>query len=345
MGLFDDLLWGNKQNNSSTTGTETSMPTPNVDPALVMNEQTTSTPPAVDAFLNMSAWDVTADMPSYTDRKASGETLETSTINTDTAISSDMNNTVEQPESPVIDFASLDPIASTTDTPTENVTSDSTIAEEQNVSLDSPAQLELVDDKPSDNIVSLVEENHTDKINNEASTMDDVTDSNDIFGFQTDEKEEVNNSAEDLESQNLETQDLEGQNQNIFAFESKNESNEIESDSSFSTADFIASSLARLDLMEEKLTQQKESFLSKADEYKKEKEKFAQLEEQAIKDSKSMDDEQAKINSMRNYLKKQQKQESEITDSVNTALTWIATQKAVGNAIKTRTRSNKKTTV
>lgn len=72
-----------------------------------------------------------------------------------------------------------------------------------------------------------------------------------------------------------------------------------------STEDFIATSLAQLATMKLSLDSRKKVFLDKAEEYRKEKEKFAELEADALRDSASMDDERARIEMMEKYFEKQ----------------------------------------
>ena len=115
-----------------------------------------------------------------------------------------------------------------------------------------------------------------------------------------------------------------------------------------STLDFLTAGLTQLDAMEKMLLDRKEKFLAQAEKYRLEKEKFAELEAQAIKDSTTMDDEQARIATMRNYFQAQQKKQkdgSEITESVNTALTGMSVKNAVGKAMKPRTRSKQTASV
>lgn len=72
-----------------------------------------------------------------------------------------------------------------------------------------------------------------------------------------------------------------------------------------STADFIATSLAQLAAMKLTLNGRKQEFLDKAAVYRAEKEKFAKLEEGALADSVSMDEEYARIEIMEEYFEKQ----------------------------------------
>lgn len=115
-----------------------------------------------------------------------------------------------------------------------------------------------------------------------------------------------------------------------------------------STAEFLEESLRKLDAMEKILLDKKQSYLDQAAEYKTQKEKFATLEKEAKENSHSMDDEQARIDTMRNYFKNQQKKQaegSEVTESVNTTLTAVGVQNSVDKAIASTTSKKPRRTV
>lgn len=386
MGLFDDLLGTTKTQETVVSAP----PMPNVDPMAVMEEKTTSTPPEVDAFLNMSAGAVTADMPSYTDRKAHGEAIVTTTITeeisptptidltpelnlnstpvveTTTTITSEVTETPVLdlfgsaeisvpateiiPEAPVVEAISETPVA-TEDSfslTTENIF-DSTVLEAPVVSSEvtenaTPVEVEnnsIFDFSANETEVKAPESPIVEAISTETETQSEVV-SNDIFGFSAE-----NNSTENIVSAQFETEVESKTEENIFAISTENEAKVPETPefTLASTSDFITASLVQLDKMEQSLADRKAQFLSQAEQYRLEKEKFAELEAKALEDSTSMDAEQSRITTMRNYFQKQLKQESEITDSVNTALAGIATQKAVGNAMKKSPRTTAKKTV
>lgn len=394
MGLFDDLL-GTTKPQTETIVSEAPVPAPNIDPMAVMEEKVTSTPPEVDAFLNMSAGAVTADMPSYTDRKAHGETVATTTITEDVSFAPaiettpelDLNSTTESvstvtpeiAETPVLDlFASAEvsvPTAeiipeATVETPVIEAVSEAPLISSDSLSLTSENILEtpVLETEITENIVTTTEESTpvvaennsildfsitetevkteenplVEAVSTESETQAKIV-SDDIFGFATETTENNETPVEAKSEEKIE----EKTEENIFAIatesplvEAKTETMETNISS---TSDFITASLVQLDKMEQSLADRKAQFLSQAEQYRLEKEKFAELEAKALEDSTSMDAEQSRITTMRNYFQKQLKQESEITDSVNTALAGIATQKAVGNAMKKSPRTTKKT--
>lgn len=387
MGLFDDLLGTTKTQETVVSAP----PMPNVDPMAVMEEKATSTPPEVDVFLNMSAGAVTADMPSYTDRKANGETVTTTTINEEISLTPSVDVTPELnltsapiiettstivpevTETPVLDlFASAEISVPTAEiapeTPVVEVVSEATVATQDSFSLvsenifDSTAsEAPVVSSEVTENATQVEVENNSifdfsvteneakteenplvEAVSIEAETQSEIV-SDDIFGFATETAENNETPAEAKSEEKIE----EKTEENIFAISTENEAKVPESPefTLSSTSDFIAASLVQLDKMEQSLADRKAEFLSQAEQYRLEKEKFAELEAKALEDSISMDAEQSRITTMRNYFQKQLKQESEITDSVNTALTGIATQKAVGNAMKKSPRTSSKKTV
>lgn len=394
MGLFDDLL-GTTKPQTETIVSEAPVPAPNIDPMAVMEEKVTSTPPEVDAFLNMSAGAVTADMPSYTDRKAHGEAVATTTITEDISFAPaiettpelDLNSTTESvstvtpeiAETPVLDlFASAEVSVPTAEiipeapveTPVIEAVSEAPIISGDSLSLTTENIFEtpVLETETTENIVTTTEEttpvvaeNNSildfsiteTEVKTEENPLVEVvsiesennngTISDDIFGFATKTTENNETLVEAKSEEKIE----EKTEENIFAIateapllEAKAETMETNISS---TSDFITASLVQLDKMEQSLADRKAQFLSQAEQYRLEKEKFAELEAKALEDSTSMDAEQSRITTMRNYFQKQLKQESEITDSVNTALAGIATQKAVGNAMKKSPRTTKKT--
>lgn len=394
MGLFDDLL-GTTKPQTETIVSEAPVPAPNIDPMAVMEEKVTSTPPEVDAFLNMSAGAVTADMPSYTDRKAHGEAVATTTITEDVSFASaiettpelDLNSTTESfstvtpeiAETPVLDlFASAEVSVPTAEiipeapveTPVIEAVSEAPIISGDSLSLTTENIFEtpVLETETTENIVTTTEETTPVVAENNSILDFSITEtevkteenplveavstenennngtiSDDIFGFATETTENNETPVEAKSEEKIE----EKTEENIFAIateaplvEAKTETMETNISS---TSDFITASLVQLDKMEQSLADRKAEFLSQAEQYRLEKEKFAELEAKALEDSTSMDAEQSRITTMRNYFQKQLKQESEITDSVNTALAGIATQKAVGNAMKKSPRTTKKT--
>lgn len=103
------------------------------------------------------------------------------------------------------------------------------------------------------------------------------------------------------------------------------------------TAEFLSTALAQLDEMEKTLQTRKQKFLDEAAEYKVQKEVFATREKEAREKSHSMDDEQSRIDTMRNYFKNQQKKQTEgsdVTESVNTTLTAVGVKNSVDKAIE-----------
>ena len=110
------------------------------------------------------------------------------------------------------------------------------------------------------------------------------------------------------------------------------------------TDSFLNAGLLQLEKMEKALADRKQKFLDQAEEYRSEKEKFAKLEAEAIESSRSMDDEQSRIDTMKKYFKKQQ-EGANINDSVGTALTGIGVKNAVGKTMNRKTRTPAKQSV
>lgn len=295
---------------------------PTVDPMMVLNEQATSTPPSLDDILNISAGNVTPEMPSYTARKAA-ENTETTPIVTPVVEDSSPIIVSETPaESNSVTVENPTPVATTP----YNLVSETPVV---------PTILsETTDEKSSDS--SEVKTEIPEAISSEIK-VETPAESSSLFDFGTNEEIPTLTIAETTEVSD---------NSSLFGdigteiAEEKVAEKEPEI-SLESTSDFLAAGLIQLANMKKSLADRKEKFLAEAESYREQKEKFAELEKQAIENSHSMDDEAARIDAMEAYFKKQQDGAS-MNDSVNTALTGIAVQNAVGTTIEKKS-SRKKT--
>ena len=301
MGLFDDLLGGGSKN--ATPQDTTPIMT---DPMAEMSQGTTSTPPAIDELLNISAGNVTADMPSYTEQKAA----ESQNMVTEVAPAIE----VTAAESPII-------ISDTTEVVTP-------VVESTSVTTDAPSSLtaetpvvapsiseNLVTETP---VISLLDETPmTETSATEVVTPEVVTPEISLIS------EENHEAAENVEKSP------------IFA---SSEAETLVAEVPENTDSFLMAGLLQLEKMEKALADRKQKFLDQAEEYRSEKEKFAKLEAEAIENSRSMDDEQSRIDTMKKYFKKQQ-EGANINDSVGTALTGIGVKNAVGKTMNRKTRT------
>lgn len=363
MGLFDGIIWGNSQ--SSTTNP----PADDSSSVIISETETlkglelpldtnhTNTPSQVDAFLNMAAGDITPEMPSYTERKAMGETVSTSSLNlsedassiliTETeAQNAEANTTINTPESAQSDLLIEDttpPLFS--DEPTD-------------IASIGKIESEKVDESPTLDAFSMSDEALNLEEKKESENHDSMNNSLEIFSTEKmgHEEDQMGNKEEGTWFTFMQEEEVEEANQEIketkadeamwFVFDTQASSQDevVNNNTSLptSTLDFLAAGLLQLEQMEKSLEERKQAFLGQAQEYKLEKEKFAELEKNALEDATSMDDEHNRILAMRKYFETQQKKQkegSDITESVNTALTGIGVQNAVGNAMKRKTRT------
>ncbi len=318
MGLFDDLLGGGSKNTAPQDTTPIM-----TDPMAGMPQGTTSTPPAIDELLNISAGNVTADMPSYTAQKAAESqnivteaapaieitATESPIIISDTAevatpVVEATPVTEEAPsalvmETPVMETPMLEPQA---ETPVISLLDEAPLAETSAAEISTPE------------ISPMTEENHE-------ATADNVADAG-LFSLVDQDIESTQPLVAETSAENTE-------NSSIFA---SSETETLTTGIPENTDSFLTAGLLQLEKMEKALADRKQKFLDQAEEYRSEKEKFAKLETEALENSRSMDDEQDRIDTMKKYFKKQQ-EGANINDSVGTALTGIGVKNAVGKTM------------
>lgn len=369
MGLFDDLLGGSKK--AETT------PTP-VTQTETIPQGTTVTPAAIDELLNISAGNVTPEMPSYTAQKAAQPEVSPVIISETPAVIETASPVIisETPavapiitETPVATSPVISEVTPTLEAnspiiteiaPAQEMTSP--IITETPVVAENPVVTPLVSETPVEAtpIISETPTNLTDLFGGNA------TDS--LFGAEIPATTEIV-SEDKMETPAITTELPEtslfgveiptatkAETPSILGFDAQSETpaennifaevaNETKTETSMpeNTEGFIVAGLLQLEKMEKSLAERKQKFLDQADEYRSEKEKFAKLEEEAIENSRSMDDEQKKIDTMKKYFNKQLEGPN-INDSVDTALTGIAVQNAVGKTIEKKT-TRKKTAV
>lgn len=329
MGLFDDLLGGGSKN--ATPQDTTPIMT---DPMAEMSQGTTSTPPAIDELLNISAGNVTADMPSYTTQKAA----ESQNVVTEVAPAIE----VTAAESPIIISDATEVITPVVES--TSVTSDapsSLIAEtpvvapsiSENLVTETPV-ISLLDETP------MTETSVTEVVTPEAVTPE-------ISLISEENHEVAENAAEsglfslvdhDLESAQSPAVEISAENVEQSPIFASSETETLVAEVPENTDSFLTAGLLQLEKMEKALADRKQKFLDQAEEYRSEKEKFAKLEAEAIESSRSMDDEQSRIDTMKKYFKKQQ-EGANINDSVGTALTGIGVKNAVGKTMNRKTRT------
>ncbi len=329
MGLFDDLLGGTSKN---TTPQDT---TPIMtDPMAGMPQRTTSTPPAIDELLNISAGNVTADMPSYTAQKAAEASNVVAETTPDMTISPAIEITTN--DSPIL-------ISDTAEVPTPVV--ETTLVTEEAPSalvMETPVmETPMLEPQAETPVISLLDETPlTETPAAEVSTPE--------ISLMTEENHETAEKAADSGLFSLVDQDLESTQASVTETSAENtetssifassETETLTTEIPENTDSFLTAGLLQLEKMEKALADRKQKFLDQAGEYRSEKEKFAKLEAEALENSRSMDDEQDRIDTMKKYFKKQQ-EGANINDSVGTALTGIGVKNAVGKTINRKTRT------
>lgn len=328
MGLFDDLLGGGSKNTAPQDTTPIM-----TDPMAGMPQGTTSTPPAIDELLNISAGNVTADMPSYTAQKAA----ESQNIVTEAAPAIEITAT----ESPII-------ISDATGVATPVVEAAPATAEAPNsLVIDTPAISPVVENPVTETpVISLLDE--TPMTENSVTEVVAPEVATPEISLISEENHETAEKAAESGLFSLVDQDLESaqalatetsventENSSIFA---SSETETLTTEIPENTDSFLTAGLLQLEKMEKALADRKQKFLDQAEEYRSEKEKFAKLETEALENSRSMDDEQDRIDTMKKYFKKQQ-EGANINDSVGTALTGIGVKNAVGKTINRKTRT------
>lgn len=363
MGLFDDLLGGGAKkaeptpvtpatpvqdatpiiisDDSAPMASNSGIPMPAVDPVAVMNEQTTSTPPSLDDILSMAP--MNPNMPSYTAQKAMESknpvsespivVTETPTIieTTPTQAMTEISPIIT--ETPVVTENSIQEVSFATMTPavenTAPIVSEMPLQTENTMPVVGVATQENIT-TPTSDIFAISE---TAPVQNEILNLSETPSAseNSLFSAMETTTPVVENISEN--PVNIET------SENIFAGVAESVTPVAEATPE-TTSDFLMAGLLQLEKMEKSLAERKNSFLAQAEEYRAEKEKFAALEEKAIADAHSMDDEQARIDAMKAYFKKQQDGAS-LNDSVNTALAGVAVQNAVDTTIEKKTTRKK----
>ena len=326
MGLFDDLLGGGSKNTAPQDTTPIM-----TDPMAGMPQGTTSTPPAIDELLNISAGNVTADMPSYTVQKAA----ESQNIVTEAAPAIEITAT----ESPIIisDATEVAPVVETTpvttDAPSSLIAETPVVAPStsENLVTETPV-ISLLDETP------MTETSVTEVVAPEVATPEIslISEENHETAEKAAESGLFSLVGQDLESAQAlatETSVENTENSSIFA---SSETETLTTEIPENTDSFLNAGLLQLEKMEKALADRKQKFLDQAD--RSEKEKFAKLEAEALENSRSMDDEQDRIDTMKKYFKKQQ-EGANINDSVGTALTGIGVKNAVGKTINRKTRT------
>lgn len=361
MGLFDDLLGGGAKkaeptpvtpatpiqdatpiiisDDSAPMASNSGIPMPAVDPVAVMNEQTTSTPPSLDDILSMAP--MNPNMPSYTAQKAmesQNPVSESSIVVTETPTIIEATPTMTEispiiTETPVVTENSIQEVSFATMTPavenTAPIVSEMPLQTENAMPVVGVATQENIT-TPTSDIFAISE---TAPVQNEILNLSETPSAseNSLFSTMETETPVVENISEN--PVNIET------SENIFAGVAESVTPVAEATPE-TTSDFLMAGLLQLEKMEKSLAERKNSFLAQAEEYRAEKEKFAALEEKAIADAHSMDDEQARIDAMKAYFKKQQDGAS-LNDSVNTALAGVAVQNAVDTTIEKKTTRKK----
>ena len=329
MGLFDDLLGGGSKN--ATPQDTTPIMT---DPMAGMSQGTTSTPPAIDELLNISAGNVTADMPSYTAQKAA----ESQNMVTEVAPAIE----VTEAESPIIISDATEMVTPavestsvTTDAPSSLIAETPAVAPSisENLVTETPV-ISLLDETP------MTETSVTEVVAPEVATPEIslISEENHETAEKAAESGLFSLVGQDLESAQAlatETSVENTENSSIFA---SSETETLTTEIPENTDSFLNAGLLQLEKMEKALADRKQKFLDQAEEYRSEKEKFAKLEAEALENSRSMDDEQDRIDTMKKYFKKQQ-EGANINDSVGTALTGIGVKNAVGKTINRKTRT------
>lgn len=299
----------------------------------------------------MSAGNINPNIPSYTAQKAT-ETPSAVITDTSSFIAPAPQNVASAPVAPVSPIATPDAPSSLFGdvTPAPTMPIDSTI--------DTTSNPVVLSEAPVSPITTISETIATPAVSTQESlttpTTTIITNSAQVMAPTTPEQniplvsevpETHTESIFDLTDETEETPAI-TQDSKVYSEEKPEEKTEeslptLSSENIFgattssveSTVDFIEMSLTRLAAMKKTLSDRKQSFLDKAEEYRAEKEKFAKLEEQAMNDSHSMDDEKDRIETMERYFEKQKKGAS-VTDSVNTGLTGIAVKNAVDNTME-----------
>lgn len=379
MWLFDDLLGGAKNKTQPQTPVTPSTPvtsqaptqstqTPAVDPSLVMTEQKTSTPPSVDALLNMSAGDTTANFPSYTAQKAAGIPVSTG-ITTPSAESLIISQTpapvssVDAPQSMSTPTLTFDIPQNTSTTITEVSTT--------------PVMLSVVNDTPITPVSpevspSIATSLPTDSSPKTIQTETPVASTTTLESTSTPVAPEVsetplNDSMFDLfgnDSQAIETSTVAQEKApevtpvaNTTTRENTTSSEwlfgELDVDSSHAsslneesipdtTDNFIQANLKKLDAMESNITQKRNEFLKQAEQFKIEEHRFAALKREAIENSHSMDDEQERINTMRTYFLSLQKKQN--SSAIHSTLAEVSVKTAVDSTMNPKPTAKRTTT-
>lgn len=337
MGLFDDLLGGSK---AQTPAPETA----------TMPQGTTVTPQAIDDLLNMSAGNVTADMPSYTAQKAEGQA-----VTTDVPASLPASSPTQVPVTTAEAPASLiiTDTAPETSAPAAVVTPEAVSAPVEApvvspVTTESSPMISVMSEEDTTPVVSFEESKTEPTVSFEAQKTEEVAPvvSLDAFGTQNETTTPNASAATTAESSSLfafnETPKVE-ETLTVALEERKTEEVPVVSlfdeathgTSPDNTTDFLVAGLKQLEAMEASLAERKQHFLEQAEAYRNRKEGFAQKEKQAREDAHSMDDEQKRIDSMKQYFRKQLDGPT-INDSVGTAIAGIGVQNAVEKTIDSK---------
>lgn len=357
MGLFDDLLGGSKptQTQTPTPTTPVAQPTspvvvdntknvgassasgidmPAVDPMLVMNEQTTSTPPSLDDILNISAGNVTTNMPSYTAQKAAlSESPAIITDSTPSTPTISVSTTDNKGANPVIitETENISYDANTPPVTTANVSAG------PNVPVVAPVESELVG-----NNSTLASESNLPSGNSKESPTTSIPNDWLFAGMIGAEEEKISETPTDISPTT--TSDISKNEDSLFGAISEEKPLENENSNSQtldSTIDFIAASLVQLEAMEATIRNKQEKFLEEAKSYEMKKNEFAELEKKAIENSHSMDNEKKRIENLKAYFKKQQAG-ADMNDSVNTALAGASVKNAVDMTMEKKPTTRKK---
>lgn len=323
MGLFDDLLGGGSKSTQNTTPV-----TPEATDVIVTSSGQTVTPASIDEMLNISAGNITAEMPSYTAQKAEQNTspiiAETPMAPASLFGGSSSVDVVPVPVELNISASSegVSPVivSETTENPvtfsTENTTpifvhdtepsiiSETIIAETPvltenmvNILSESVVETPAVVNGVENSVADIFVQNEPPVVSVQEEKTENPT--FDAFNFMSSEEITVENASASEISENMLSDTI------------------ITEKTVSSTADFIATSLAQLAAMKLTLNARKQTYLDQASEYRAKKEEFAQLEAKALSDSTAMDDEYARIETMEKYFQKQK--DAPVVEAENTA--------------------------
>lgn len=318
MGLFDDLLGGGSKSTQNTTPV-----TPEATDVIVTSSGQTVTPASIDEMLNISAGNITAEMPSYTAQKAEQNTSpiiaetpmapaslfgESSSVDTVPA-SVELNiSASSEGISPVI-------VSEATENPVTFATENTAPIFVQNTEPSIISETPVV----TENVVNILSESTIETpavVNGVENSVADIFVQNEAPVASVQEEKAENPTFDALNF--MSSEEITAENASASEISENMLSDTITTEKTVSsTEDFITTSLAQLAAMKLTLNARKQTYLDQASEYRAKKEEFAQLEAKALSDSTAMDDEYARIETMEKYFQKQK--DAPVVETENTA--------------------------